>query len=83
MELVPDGTTPYIGHQLTRIGACSQPVSDDSHAFSSITQVFILPIIEFHGSLRGVTAVTMQVHRQFTIKDRQLWMLLIGQEVTV
>ena len=70
MKLVPDDATPDISHQLTRIGARPQPVGHYCHALCSITEVFVLSIVEFHGCLRRVTAIAMQVHRQFTIEYR-------------
>ena len=83
VELMPDEALPGIGEQGTGVGSATQPFCHHGGAFGSIAQMFVLPVVELHRSLRRIAAIAMHVHWQFTIEDRQFRMLVERHEILV
>ena len=83
VELMPDDPLPRLGELGAGIAGCPQPVGHHGRTLGGITQVLVLPVVEFHRRLRGVAAIAMHVHRQLAIEDRQFGVLVVGHEVLV
>ena len=80
---MPDQAAPVLRHLLNGIFGRSEPVGHDGRSLCSIAEMLVLPVVQLHRCLRGITSVAMNVHGQFAVEDGQLGMLVEGQEVFV
>ena len=79
VELMEDKTLPWLCQTFTRITRRAQPIRRNSSPFGSIAQQFILPVVEFHGSLWSIAPCSMHIHQKFTVEYGQFGMFVIRQ----
>ena len=81
VELVPEETAPGLVQAGLRVGDPAQPVGGRGAALGRVRELLVQPVEALHRGLRGVTAGTMDIHRQFLVPHREFRVAVVRQEI--